>query len=693
MSALLLAALAGSDSYAATQRFALVVGANDGGIGRVTLRYAVTDAQAMEDVLLELGGVAPGASVLLEDPDRSAMDQGMAQVGDLVARAHDNGDRAEVIVYYSGHSDAQGLRLSENHYLYSELRESLDDLDAEVRILILDSCSSGAIVRTKGGTHTAPFLVDDSVKVEGYAYLTSASADEAAQEADSIQGSFFTQALVTGLRGAADNSADGRVTLNEVYQFSYDQTLSRTEGSMVGPQHASFDIQLVGSGDLVMTELSTAGAELVLGQALGGRIYVRDSKGALVVELDKPAGRPLSLGLTPGEYRVLWVDEKGDLARADLTLAAGVPGGLSPKDFQSVDGALAVRRGDEPLTPQKFTFSAVPLPYLTRNIYGVELALLGTRSGSVSRAQLATVAAGVTQSFSGVQAAGAFAWSEGDGQGLQTAGGAVYTRGMMTGVQLSPITIAGDIRGTQVGAVTIAGEMMGLQLGTLNIARASSQQLGVINIGGEVQRKQVGVVNIAGRANGGGLGIINIAGSGSGSQLGIINVAGRDYTGTSLGLLTLKAGGYNTLQVGGNELTAVELVGTLGDPKLHTVFAYSFSPNTRYLQAGLGLGSHKELSSRWFVDTDVVVTSGDYVGTSGVSLGLRPRVKAGFALTEHLAIAAGPSLNVGLVELGYGDQATAPPLPSAPGQETEGGFQTLWGTDIWPGASLSVNWM
>ena len=87
------------------------------------------------------------------------------------------------------------------------------------------------------------------------------------------------------------------------------------------------------------------------------------------------------------------------------------------------------------------------------------------------------------------------------------------------------------------------------------------------------------------------------------------------------------------------------------------------------------------------------MTSGDYVGTSGVSLGLRPRVKAGFALTEHLAIAAGPSLNVGLVELGYGDEATAPPLPSAPGQETEGGFQTLWGTDIWPGASLSVNWM
>ena len=690
MSALLLAALAGSDSYAATQRFALVVGANDGGDGRVTLRYAVSDAQAMEDVLLELGGVAPGASVLLKDPDRSAMDQGMAQVGDLVARAHDKGDRAEVIVYYSGHSDAQGLRLSENHYLYSELRESLDGLDAEVRILILDSCSSGAIVRTKGGTHTAPFLVDDSVKVEGYAYLTSASADEAAQEADSIQGSFFTQALVTGLRGAADNSADGRVTLNEVYQFSYDQTLSRTEGSMVGPQHASFDIQLVGSGDLVMTELSTAGSELVLGQALEGRIYVRDSSGALVVELDKPGGRPLSLGLAPDEYRVLWVDKNGDLAKADLTLVAGSPGGLSPEDFQSVDGALAVRRGDEPLTPQNFAISALPLPYLTRSAYGVELALIGTRSGSVSRAQLAPLAAGVTQSFSGLQAAGAFAWSEGDGRGLQMAGGAVYTKGVMTGMQLAPFAIAGDIRGTQIGVFTIAGEMMGLQLGTINIARASSQQLGVINIGGEDQRKQVGVINIAGRANGGGLGVINIARSGSGNQLGVINIAGPGYTGTSLGLLTLKAGGYNTLQAGSNELGGAELVGTLGDARLHTVFAYSYSPASRYVQSGLGLGNHRELKGPWFLDSDLIVHSGNTLGDSGVALGLRPRVKVGLALGEHLAVAAGPSLNVGLVELAYGEDDAEPPLLVSPG---DGGFQTLWGTDIWPGASLSVNWI
>jgi hypothetical protein len=61
----------------------------------------------------------------------------------------------------------------------------------------------------------------------------------------------------------------------------------------------------------------------------------------------------------------------------------------------------------------------------------------------------------------------------------------------------------------------------------------------------------------------------------------------------------------------------------------------------------------------------------------------------GFALTEHLAISAGPSLNVGVGELGYAGQDTKPPLLVSP---REGGFQTLWGTDIWPGASVSLNW-
>ena len=83
-----------------------------------------------------------------------------------------------------------------------------------MRLAVLDSCASGALTRVKGGSFQAPFLVDDANKVKGYAILTSSSADEAAQESDRLQASFFTHSLVSGLRGAADTTGDSRVTLN-----------------------------------------------------------------------------------------------------------------------------------------------------------------------------------------------------------------------------------------------------------------------------------------------------------------------------------------------------------------------------------------------------------------------------------------------------------------------------------------------
>ena len=81
-------------------------------------------------------------------------------------------------------------------------------------------------------------MAGGAAEVRGHAYLTSSSADEAAQESDRIGGSFFTHFLVTGLRGAADADSDKRVTLDEAYRFAFDETLARTEAIGGGPQHA-----------------------------------------------------------------------------------------------------------------------------------------------------------------------------------------------------------------------------------------------------------------------------------------------------------------------------------------------------------------------------------------------------------------------------------------------------------------------
>jgi uncharacterized caspase-like protein len=109
-----------------------------------------------------------------------------------------------VIVYYSGHADEKGLLLGDDRYSYRSLRDRLDQIPGDVRIAVLDACSSGAFTRMKSGQSRPAFLVDESSDMRGHAFLTSSSDSEAAQESDRIRASYFTHYLLSGFRGAAD---------------------------------------------------------------------------------------------------------------------------------------------------------------------------------------------------------------------------------------------------------------------------------------------------------------------------------------------------------------------------------------------------------------------------------------------------------------------------------------------------------
>ncbi len=294
---------------APVQRYLLVAGANHGGQDRPQLQYAVSDAERFAQVLVDLGGVNPANEIVLREPKLRDFLQALDALSGRVAEgrraaAGNGGGRIEVLVYYSGHADEKGLLLGEDRYSYQTLRDRLDQIPADVRIAVLDACASGAFVRIKGGRTRPAFLVDESASMRGHAFLTSSAETEAAQESDRIGASYFTHYLVSGLRGAADLSGDGKVTLNEAYQFAFNETLGHTEKTSGGPQHPSYDITLSGSGDVVMTDMRETSATLVLGEELAGRFFVRNAAKQLVVELYKPAGRKIELGLEPGTYEV-----------------------------------------------------------------------------------------------------------------------------------------------------------------------------------------------------------------------------------------------------------------------------------------------------------------------------------------------------------------------------------------------------
>ncbi len=327
-----------------TKRFAVVAGANDGGYGRIKLKYATKDAQSISDVFTSLGGVNTENLDLLLEPNRDDLLGAIKRVKTEI-ESLPQGQRAEFIFYYSGHSDEQDLLLGSETLSYLDLKSEIEKVNADVHLAILDSCSSGAFTRLKGGSLIKPFLINSAVDVSGYAYLTSSSADEAAQENDIIQGAYFTHFLVSALRGAGDLTDDKKVSLNEAYNFAFNETLAKTETSLHGPQHAAYDIQLSGEGDLVLTDLTDTSSEMVFDSSIKGRLYVRDSEKRLVVELSKHNPKPVKLGLDEGEYSVVLEAEGQYFESKTIQLNESVQV-VSLDDFKEVDKLEGILKGN-----------------------------------------------------------------------------------------------------------------------------------------------------------------------------------------------------------------------------------------------------------------------------------------------------------------------------------------------------------
>ena len=222
------------------ERYALYVAANNGGAERDILKYAASDAKKLMEAMQEIGGINQDNSVILVEPKITDVENALQSFATTINQKKSNARRTEFIFYYSGHSDENALLLGEESYGYSQLKADINSVPSDIHVVMLDSCFSGNFIRAKGGSRQKSFLVDDSSVVSGHAYLSSSSESEASQESDLIQSSYFTHALITGLRGAADSSGDNKVSLNELYYYAFNETLSQTEQSTIGTQHPSF---------------------------------------------------------------------------------------------------------------------------------------------------------------------------------------------------------------------------------------------------------------------------------------------------------------------------------------------------------------------------------------------------------------------------------------------------------------------
>ena len=142
-----------------SKRFGIFIGANSGGTNRPMLKYAQNDVMAMADLLNKLGGIEKENELILMQPTPEEINSRINNIKNYMEKSKFKNVRKELIFYYSGHSDQEGLLLAGKLYDYKSLKALLQSIPADITIIILDSCSSVLLLKLKAGKHIRLFFL------------------------------------------------------------------------------------------------------------------------------------------------------------------------------------------------------------------------------------------------------------------------------------------------------------------------------------------------------------------------------------------------------------------------------------------------------------------------------------------------------------------------------------------------------
>lgn len=261
----------------------------DAGLRR--LAAPAQDAEALAAVLEDPAIAGFDVRVLINKPTH--------EVGKAIADFYAAGERDDLtLLYFSGH----GLK-DDNGRLYLAMKDTVRDslrftaLSAQLvdeavsestsrqKILILDCCYSGAYAVQRFAKADAAVHTREALGGRGRTVLTASDSTQYAFEGSQIHGdapqSVFTHHLIEGLRtGAADLDADGDITTDELYDYTYKavtaeqpsqrpRQFAETEGRTVVASNPQWTLpeHLVGAINSPLTDLRQS-ALAPLGQLL-----------------------------------------------------------------------------------------------------------------------------------------------------------------------------------------------------------------------------------------------------------------------------------------------------------------------------------------------------------------------------------------------------------------------------------------
>lgn len=327
------------------QRFAVVIGNNVGRAHEQPLQFAERDASRVADLLTSVGSMQPDHVILAQGTTAHTARRSLIAINERIRTQTSSAEM--LLVYYSGHGDAESLHLGTSNLAMAELEGLVRGSAARLRILIIDSCRSGALTRAKGGRPAEPIRIEAAAPTgDGVIILTASAAGEDAHESERLGGSFFTHHLLSGLLGAADADRDDRVTVTEAYDYAYANTLRDSSATIEGPQHPSYRYDLSGQGDVALTTVKNAAQRGRLAVPGGLSILIMRERpdGPVLAEARQAPGASGVLSLPPGRIFVRARTEHALFEQA-LTLRAGQVVTLHLESMDRIELTRLARKG------------------------------------------------------------------------------------------------------------------------------------------------------------------------------------------------------------------------------------------------------------------------------------------------------------------------------------------------------------
>jgi hypothetical protein len=319
-------------------RIAVFIGNNIGLSDEKPLHYATRDAEQVQAVLAELGGIDKDGSRLLLDTDVGKVEAVLQDTRAKILSFHRQRQQVELLLYFSGHGSDDALHLNGEKLPMSRIRAYFKDVEADLKILIADACFSGSLIEAKGAalSEAVPIRYRDELDVNGSAILTSSSAGELSQESRELKGSLFTHYLLSAIRGAGDADRDGKVSLWEAYIYTQANLRRRMAAPGSAAQNPGFDLDVRGSENLVLTRMDLGQSLLTLKGVPQGRYRIMESVGASqIAEVNIATDDAVVLALPKAPYLIYQSQgRKGLAGYVDLRKAKSRE--LNAKDFSDI---------------------------------------------------------------------------------------------------------------------------------------------------------------------------------------------------------------------------------------------------------------------------------------------------------------------------------------------------------------------